>query len=155
GRERRSVRIAGATDGGGFGAAVVVCWIEAVCLLPPPQPASSATAPTSVALRIQERIAVVPRRREGLLDGARAHPADEVPHRAGLVVRAGRARAAERLLPDDGPRRLVVHVEVAGRVAKPVLRLLNRLAVLREDGAGEAVRRGLVDQLERLVPAVL
>ena len=33
------------------------------------------------------RIAVVPRREEGLLDRPRAHPADQVPERAGLVVR--------------------------------------------------------------------
>ena len=34
----------------------------------------------------------------------------------------GRARAAERLLPDDRAGRLVVDVEVAGRVAQRLLR---------------------------------
>src|SRR5213076_3331113 len=63
-------------------------------------------------VRRDERVAVVGRRDEGLLDRARADPADQVPHRAGLVVRPGRARAAERLLPDDRAGRLVVDVEV-------------------------------------------
>src|SRR5581483_8031811 len=69
-----------------------------------------------VVVRREERIAVVARRHERLLDRARTHPADEVPERAGLVVRAGGARAAERLLPHDGAGRLVVDIEVAGRV---------------------------------------
>src|SRR5919204_6094648 len=82
-----------------------------------------------------ERIAVVRRRDEGLLDRARADPADQVPHRAGLVVRAGRARPAERLLADDCPRRLVVDVEVAGGVAELLLGELERLTLAREHGA--------------------
>ena len=61
---------------------------------------------------------IVARRRERLLDRPRAHPAHQVQLRAGLVVRARRARAAERLLADHRAGRLVVDVEVAGRVAQ-------------------------------------
>src|ERR1035437_7544494 len=43
---------------------------------------------------VHERIAVVGRRDERLLDGARAQPADQVPHRAGLVVGARGAGSA-------------------------------------------------------------
>src|SRR5215212_8547536 len=69
-------------------------------------------------IRIEERVAVVARRQERLLDRPRADPPDQVPHRAGLVVRPRRARPAERLLPDDGAGRLVVDVEVACGVAE-------------------------------------
>src|SRR5512146_2892166 len=72
----------------------------------------------SVSLLCHERIRVVERRRERLLDGARAHPAHEVQLRSRLVVRSRTARAAERLLPDDRAGGLVVHVEVARRVAE-------------------------------------
>ena len=64
------------------------------------------------------RVAVVLRRHEGLLDRARRGPAQQVDRGAGLVVGAGRAAAAEGLLPDDGAGRLVVDVEVAGREAQ-------------------------------------
>src|SRR4051812_49045396 len=104
---------------------------------------------------IHERVAVVRRRDELLLDRARRDPADEVPHRAGLVIRAGRPRAAERLLADDRAGRLVVHVEVAGRVAEPVLGGLDGGAVLREHRAREPVRRAAVDEVERVLVAVL
>src|SRR5687767_11789019 len=84
---------------------------------------STGTPPGSLApvpVRRHERIAVVGRRDERLLDRPRAHPADQVPHRARLVVRPGGTRAAEGLLRDDRARRLVVDVEVPGRVAKDV-----------------------------------
>src|SRR5919198_4826984 len=68
-----------------------------------------------------ERVAVVGRWDERLLDRSRADPADQVPHRARLVVRPRRARAAERLLPDNGAGRLVVDVEVSRRVAELLL----------------------------------
>src|SRR5207237_9214055 len=103
----------------------------------------------------EEGIAIVARRDERLLDRARADPADEVPHRAGLVVRSRRARAAERLLADDRARRLVVHVQVPGRVAELLAGLLDRRALLGEDRAGEPVRRAVVDELERLLPLPL
>src|SRR5437763_7521854 len=102
-----------------------------------------------------ERIPVVGRRHERLLDGARADPPDQVPHRARLVVRTGGARAAERLLSDDRAGRLVVHVEVAGGVAELLAGLLDRRPLLCEDGAREAVRRTAVDDLERLGPLAL
>ena len=73
-----------------------------------------------------ERIAVVPRRVEGLLDRPRADPAHQVQLRARLVVGARAARAAERLLADDRAGRLVVDVEVAGRVAQRRRRLDDR-----------------------------
>src|SRR3954453_11184446 len=103
----------------------------------------------------EERIAVVARRDERLLDRARADPADQVPHRASLVVRAGCARAAERLLADDGAGRLVVDVEVARRVAQSRLRRVDRGAILGEDGAGEAVWRAAVDEVEHVLVLLL
>ena len=67
---------------------------------------------------LHERIPVVARRRERFLDRSGADPADQVELRAGLVVGAGPARAAERLLPDHGAGGLVVDVEVAGGIAQ-------------------------------------
>src|SRR5881628_2010245 len=96
-----------------------------------------------------ERIVVLRRWREGLLDRPRAHPAHEIELRAGLVVRAARPRAAERLLSNDGAGRLVVDVEVSGGVAERDVRLLDRAAVRREHRTGERVWRRLVDDLER------
>src|SRR5919197_4179252 len=78
-----------------------------------------------------ERVAVVGRRDERLLDRAGAHPADQVPHRARLVVRPRRARAAERLLPDNGAGRLVVDVEVSRRVAELFLGEVECVALAR------------------------
>src|SRR5207249_4576902 len=115
--------------------------------------AAARTARTAV--RVEERVAVVARRHERLLDRAWADPADQVPHRAGLVVRARGARAAERLLADDRAGRLVVDVEVAGRVLELLVRILDRRSVAREDGAGQAVGRGPIDELERVVPLLL
>src|SRR5207248_3669897 len=106
--------------------------------------------PRAVSVGFHERIAVVRRRDEGLLDRARADPADQVPHGAGLVVRARRACAAERLLADDRARRLVVDVEVAGRIAELLVGELERVEVAREDRPGETVRRAAVDELQRL-----
>src|SRR5690349_13346329 len=76
--------------------------------------ASVSDAAVSVAtLRslAQERIAIVERRRERLLDRTRRHPANQVPDRARLVVGARSAAAAERLLTDHCAGRLVVDVE--------------------------------------------
>src|SRR5919204_3390086 len=93
-------------------------------------PGSCASARSAgAAVRIHERIPVVPRRDERLLDRARADPADQVPHRPRLVVRARRARAAERLLADDRARRLVVHVEVAGGVAELLFGEFDRFSL--------------------------
>src|ERR671930_2229248 len=68
-----------------------------------------------------ERVAVIRWRDERLLDRPWAHPADEIPHRPGLVVRARCTGAAERLLADDRAGRLVVDVEVPRRVPKLLL----------------------------------
>ena len=75
--------------------------------------------------RSHERVSEVAWRREGLLDGARADPPDQVQLRSGLVVRARGACASEWLLADDRAGRLVVDVEVAGRVAERCERLAN------------------------------
>src|ERR671934_1719911 len=112
-------------------------------------PGSCASARSAgAAVRIHERVPVVPRRDERLLDGARADPADQVPNRPRLVVRARGARPAERLLADHRAGRLVVHVEVAGRVAELLACLLDRAALVREDSPREPVRRAAVDELE-------
>src|SRR5918999_2195955 len=63
-------------------------------------------------------VAIVGRRNQSLLDRAGADPANEVPHRAGLVVGTRAAGAAERLLAHDRTGRLVVDVKVSRRVAK-------------------------------------
>src|SRR4051812_38566791 len=81
------------------------------------------------------RIRVIGRRHEGLLDGPRRGPAQQVEDAAGLVVRARGARPAERLLADDRAGRLVVDVEVAGPEAKRVRRPLDDPAVGGEDRA--------------------
>ncbi len=72
------------------------------------------------------RIADAERRDRRLLDRARRRPAHEVVRPARLVVRAGRAAAAEGLLPDDRARGLVVDVEVARRVAELLVRERDR-----------------------------
>ena len=57
--------------------------------------------------------------------------------------------------PDDRAGGLVVDVEVPRRVAEGRLGLVERGAILREDRSRQAVRRGAVDQVERLGPALL
>ncbi len=74
----------------------------------------------------------------------------EVVGPAGLVVGARGPPAAERLLSDDRASRLVVDVEIAGRVAELLVRKGDRRAIVGEDRAGQRVGRGLVAQLERL-----
>src|SRR5438874_4216099 len=95
-------------------------------------------APLVVVFHI--RVAVVDRRRVRLLDHAGADPADQVEERPRLVVGAGGAGATERLQPNDRAGRLVVDVEVAGRVDELLRRLANRLPVGGENRAGQAVR---------------
>src|SRR3970040_961419 len=56
-----------------------------------------------LAVGAEERIAVVRRRIEPLLDRPRGHPAQEVQVRAGFVVGSAGPRAAERLLAHHGP----------------------------------------------------
>src|SRR5256885_11319924 len=97
------------------------------------------------------RVAVVAGRRVRLFDHAWADPAYQVEDRPRLVVGAGRARAAERLEPNDRASRLVVDVEVARRVDQFLGRLANRLPVGGENRAGQAVRTGPIAQVERLI----
>src|SRR5262245_23334092 len=99
-----------------------------------------------------KRILIIQRWREGLLDRTCADPATQVELRPRLVVRARRPRATERLLAHDRTGRLVVHVEVAGRVAQAHHGFANRRAVVGEHRARERVRRCGVDRLERLAP---
>src|SRR5450756_1571011 len=102
------------------------------------------------------RITVVGRRDERLLDRAGRDPADQVEDRAGLVVGAARPGAAERLLADHRAGRLVVDVEITGRIAQPFGGLGDRGAIGGQDGAGERVRRRLRGLAEhRLVGRVL
>src|SRR3954453_1989763 len=84
---------------------------------------------------------VVGRRVERLLDRPRRGPPQQVRGGAGLVVGAGRARAAEGLLADDRAGRLVVDVEVAGGEAQAVLGPGHGAPVLRDHRAGQGVRR--------------
>src|SRR5581483_6484683 len=87
---------------------------------PPCHPAALGTPPTATRCTSQRwqrrsahmRIPMIRRRFECLLDRSRRRPAEEVPHRSGLVVRAGGSGPAEGLLPDDCSGRFVVDVEV-------------------------------------------
>src|SRR5579864_958641 len=90
------------------------------------------TSPGPLLLR-HVRIVMDRRRREVLLNRPRADPANQIQLRPRLVVRARRARATERLLPDDGACWFVVDVEVARRVLERARRLANRLPVARKD----------------------
>ncbi|KAI3479488.1 hypothetical protein L1887_58446 [Cichorium endivia] len=87
----------------------------------------------------------------GLLDGARRDKAVEDGDGAGLVVGARGAGTAEGLLADDGAGALVVVVHHARGVAQQVACADERVAVGREDGAGEGVLGGGVDELARLL----
>src|SRR5438874_12174194 len=107
---------------------------------PPPGPTPGAE-PSSLR---HERVPGVTWRHEVLFDRPGAGPADQVEHAARLVIGAAGTPAAERLLTDDGSRRLVVLVEVAGGVAQRRIGLGHRRAVLREDGASKRIGRGAV-----------
>src|SRR5690606_31550964 len=107
------------------------------------------------SLRRHERIPVVGRRDEVLLDRARRDPAQQVERRARLVVGAAGAAAAEGLLADDGARGLVVDVEVAGGVTERGERLADRAAVTGKHGAGQAVRRRLVHEPQDVGPRLV
>src|SRR5437879_9756041 len=105
---------------------------------------------------LHERVAKIGRRDERLLDRPRAHPTEEVHEAPRLVVRPRRARAAKGLLANDGTRRLIVDVEVAGRVGQRLRQPGERRAIPREDRAGERGGRAPVAERQRLVaPGVL
>ena len=55
------------------------------------------------------------------------------------------------MLCDDGARRLVVHVEVARRIAQLAESRLDGVTVAGEDGARQAVRRRAIADVERLL----
>src|SRR5690606_25476252 len=82
------------------------------------------------------------RRDERLLDGPGADPAGQIEDRTGLVVGAGGAGAAERLLADHRAGGLVVDVEVARREAQPLRRVGDGPAVPGDDRAGQRVGAG-------------
>src|SRR3989442_16022592 len=106
-----------------------------MCSTSPTTTVPSVLVRTSLVVVFHERIAVLGRRRVRLLDHARADPTDQIEERPGLVVRAGSAGSAERLQTDHGAGRLVVDVEVAGRVDELLRRLSDGLPISREDGA--------------------
>src|SRR4051794_9685897 len=98
--------------------------------LPDPDPVAATNGSADLirgarSALIEERVAPRGRRHERLLHRAEARPPPEVHEAARLVVGAGGARAAEGLLSDDSAGALVVDVEVAGRVAEYVERLLH------------------------------
>src|SRR5215212_8126324 len=95
---------------------------------------------------------MIARRRERLLDGSRTHPPNQVDLRSRLVVRAGPASAAERLLADHRACWLVIDVKVAGGVAQRAHRIAYRRAIAGEDGTGQGIRRSAIDDFQRLRP---
>src|SRR5256884_9392313 len=105
----------------------------------------------SLVVVFHERIAVLGRRSVRLLDHARADPTDQVEERPGLVVGAGSAGSAEWLQTDHGAGRLVVDVEVAGRVDQLLRCLPDGLPVACEDGAGQSVGAGAGAEVPRLI----
>src|SRR5438876_1724744 len=99
-----------------------------------------------------KRVPIVGRRYEVFLNCSGAHPAKQVHHRARLVIRSAGARPAERLLPNDGSRGFVVHVEIAGGKAKDTIRVGDRLAVGSENGPRQAIWRCVVYSCEDFIP---
>src|SRR5206468_419876 len=100
------------------------------------------------SLLSHERIREVPRRDERLLDRPRADPANEIQHRTGFVVGSGPARPAKRLLPDDGPGRFVVDIEVSGGIPECAHRFPYRDAVAAEHRTGQRIWRSAIDDIE-------
>src|SRR5215472_1608664 len=78
-------------------------------------PMADAARPRGDSRLAHVRVAVVDRRHQRLFDGPRVDPPDQVEDRPGLVVGTARPGAAERLLPDNSPGRLVIDVEIASR----------------------------------------
>src|ERR1700756_3300135 len=95
----------------------------------PPYP----RCPRGVAPSTHMWVTVVGGRDERLLDRPGGDPADQVEHRARLVVGAAGPRAAKRLLADHRAGWLVVDVEVARAVAELVARPRDRRAGGSED----------------------
>src|SRR5688572_7140301 len=95
-------------------------------------------------------VAPVARRRERFLDGSRTYPSQQIHLRARFVVGARSPGSAKRLLADDGPGRLVVDIEVARRLPQRAERLSDGTAITCEYRTGQRVRRGLIDDRQRL-----
>ena len=95
---------------------------------------------------------MISRRHKGLLDRSRRGPAEQVPNRAGLVIRSRRAAAAKRLLSDDGAGRLVIDIEVAGGETQRAHCLVDGEAIGREDGPGQGIRRRRLELMHRRTP---
>src|SRR5205814_10059116 len=108
-----------------------------------------------VLLRLHERVPIIRRRRKRLLDVPGAHPAHEIELRPRLVVSAGTASSAKRLLPDHRAGRLVVDVEIAGRIAERERSLADSSAVRAEHPPRQRVWRRLVDDLQCLPPPLV
>src|SRR2546425_3145485 len=83
-----------------------------------------------------KRVAIIGRRYEVFLDRSRAHPTKQVHHGTRFIVGSAGARSAERLLPNDSTRRLIVDIEIAGCKTKRPMRICNRSTIGREDSAG-------------------
>lgn len=87
-----------------------------------------------------KRICKVMRRVERLLDGTSGYPANEVQIGTGFVIGTRCPCSTERLLADNGTGRLVVEVEISGRVYQTGCRSGKYSAVLREQGASQGKR---------------
>lgn len=85
------------------------------------------------------------------LDGPGTDEAVKDSHRAGLVVGARGASTAERLLADNSARALVVDVEHTAAVAQQVASGHDGVAIGGEDGSGESVLGGSIDDLAGLL----
>src|SRR5687768_14927161 len=87
-------------------------------------------------------------RHEGFLDRPRAGPADQVPHRAGLVVGARGPRTAKRLLADYRAGRFVIQVEVSSGVPQPVAGPFECQAIIGDHCTSESVQSCLINFFE-------
>src|SRR5579859_3620702 len=94
------------------------------------------------------RVPVVGRRHEEFLNRTGSYPADQVEHRAGLVVGAAGPGTAERLLAYHRAGGLVVDVEVSGRVPQLAAGSRYRLPVSGDDRAGQRVARRVIHVVE-------
>src|SRR5262249_38879277 len=102
-------------------------------------------------LRSPEWIGPPGRWHESLFGGWGGNPPHKIEGRARLVVGPRSPAASERLLAHYRARRFVVDVEVSRREAQLAKRSLDGLAISREDGSGQRIRRGLIAQAQRLL----
>ena len=90
--------------------------------------------------RVVRRVQVAREWHEVVLDAPDRHEAPEDAHAARLVVRAARARAAKRLLPDDRARALLVVVDISSSVSENTTRMRKGDTVLSESTPRKHVR---------------